>query len=354
MKASTDAYYSFSELLGNIKAFLRYSLKRWWLFVLAALIGIVCGYFYFEKQKPKYEAISTFILEDKSSGGGGGLASLASQFGINVGGSTGGNIFGGDNILNILKSKRIVQGVLLTSLDSTYPGNKTLSDLYLEFTGLKKSWSRNPILANVNYSNSNKRSIVQDSILSVIYEQVVSNNLLVERASKQGSIIKVQVTASNSMFATLMTQRLVNEASKLYMNIRTGAAEANIAELQSRSDSLLRLLNRKSFTAAANQPLDINPAVRTAVVPVEIANRDKTVLATLYAEVTKNLEASKMILSQERPVIQILDEPGLALENKRKGKLLVVSLGAFMAVAAVVAALLFTYVSKTPSKETSN
>jgi hypothetical protein len=81
----------------------------------------------------------------------------------------------------------------------------------------------------------------------------------------------------------------------------------------------LMLLNRKSFTAAASQPLDINPAMRTAVVVNEIATRDKTVLATLYSEVTKNLEASKLVLSQRTPVIQVLDRPTHLLVDKKKG-----------------------------------
>jgi uncharacterized protein involved in exopolysaccharide biosynthesis len=80
-------------------------------------------------------------------------------------------------------------------------------------------------------------------------------------------------------------------------------------------------LNNKSFAAAARQPLDINPGIRTAIVPVEIATRDKTVLATLYAEVTKNLEASKLLLSQQTPVIQLLDQPEHLLDDNKKGLL---------------------------------
>jgi hypothetical protein len=111
---------------------------------------------------------------------------------------------------------------------------------------------------------------------------------------------------------------MVRAAANLYLDIKTGTAQANISKLQRRSDSLLVLLNHKSYVAAANQPLDINPGVKSAVVPLEIVSRDKTVLATLYAEVTKNLEASKLILSQQTPVIQILDRPGQLLnDNKR-------------------------------------
>jgi hypothetical protein len=282
---------------------------------------------YYTIQKPKYEAVSTFILEEKSSGGG--LAGLASQFGFNVG-SLGGSssIFSGDNILSILKSKKVVTHVLLSPVDESRKDKETLADLYLEFSGLREVLQKKPSLSHINFHQSAKElSLVQDSVLNLIYETVVENNLTTERTSKQGTIIMVQVTAANRDFARLMTEKLVAEASKLYLDIRVGTAQENIRQLQRRSDSLLSLLNRKSFAAAAVQPLDINPGIKTAIVPVEIANRDKTVLATLYAEVTKNLEASKLLLSQQMPVIQSLDKPGHLLKDKRKGLVLLLLAG---------------------------
>jgi hypothetical protein len=133
-----------------------------------------------------------------------------------------------------------------------------------------------------------------------------------------------------------MAERLVDEAGKLYLNIRVGTAQENIRQLQSRSDSLLLMLNSKSYSTAASQPLDVNPGMKTASVPAEIGVRDKTVLATLYAEVTKNLEASKMLLSQQTPVIQLLDSPGYLLVDKKKGLFLL------LFVFSVVAGFLYT------------
>jgi hypothetical protein len=319
MKESTGDY-SLSDILIVLKAFFRYQINRFWLLFLVALIGGGLGVYYYFKQKPRYEATTTFILEDKSTAGG-GLAGLASQFGINVGSlNGGGSFFAGDNILNILKSKKVVQEVLLSQVQESSLGNQTLADLYLEFTGIKEAWQKKPLLARISFADVKKEiSPVRDSVLNAIYEKIINSYLSTDRASKQGSIIKVQVIASNSLFARLMTERLVEAAAKLYVDIKTGTAEANIQQLQRRSDSLLVALNRKSFSAAASQPLDINPAIRTAIVPSEIATRDKTVLATLYAEVTKNLEASKLILSQQSPVIQVLDRPEYLLVDKKKG-----------------------------------
>jgi uncharacterized protein involved in exopolysaccharide biosynthesis len=308
---------SSDELIKAGQLFFKYLLKRWWLFILFVATGVALGTAYYYRQKPKYQAVCTFILEEKSAGGG-GLSGLASQFGFNIGSLSGGSIFTGDNILNILKSKKVVEQVLLSKANDSSANGETLADLYLNFTGLKNSWRNKPALSGISFSNLGQLTTVQDSVLNAIHEGIVKNDLSAEKASKQGTIIRVQVTAANSQFARLMTERLVDAASKLYLDIRVGTAERNIQQLQRRSDSLLLLLNNKSYKAAASQPLDINPGIKTASVPVEIAMRDKTVLSTLYAEVTKNLEASKMLLSQQTPVIELLDRPEYLLKDLKK------------------------------------
>jgi hypothetical protein len=292
--------------------------------LIAAVLGAVIGAFLFSRQEAKYKAVSSFILEEKSAGAAGGLAGIASQFGISAGGlGGGGGIFAGDNILNILKSKYIIQKVLLSHIGETGSDSaKTIGDFYLEFTGLRKSWHNIPALANLNFTIPSKViTPIQDSVLNVIYENILQENLFVERAVKQGTIVKVQVTAPNSLFARLLTERIVSESGKLYTDIKTGTAQAHIDQLEKRADSLLYLLNRKSYTAAASQPLDVNPGLKESLVPGEISARDKSVLAALYAEVAKNLEMSKLLLSQQAPVIQLLDSPGYLLNDNKKGLL---------------------------------
>jgi hypothetical protein len=320
MDVQKEQYYSLNDMSVYMRSFFNYLLRKWVGILLFLFLGTGIGVFYYFNQKPKYTAVTTFILEEKSSSNG--LAGLASQFGFNVGSlSGGGSIFSGDNILEILKSKKVVQKVLLDKVGGTLANNnQTLIDYYLDFTGAHKKWMKSQRLAGINFSvSAGQFDAVHDSVLNSTYEHIVKKSLLAERLSKQGTIIKVQVTEADPLFARMMSERLVEEAGKLYLDIRTGAALANIQQLQNRSDSLLYLLNRKSYTAAASQPLDVNPGIKTAAVPLEIASRDKTVLATLYAEITKNLEASKLILSQQTPVIQQLDTPPLLLNDEKKG-----------------------------------
>jgi len=319
MEKNKEDYIALSELATSFKSFFVYLRKKIWWLVLAAFCGAGLGAIYYYIQKPKYEAVTTFILEEKSTGPG-GLAGLASQFGLNLGNvGSAGSLFTGDNILSILKSKKVVRQVLLSKVDESNSKSKTLADVYLDFSGRKKKWKGRPEFAGINFENgATSIQPVQDSILNDIYEEIVKKHLAAERTVKQGTIIKVQVTSINSVFARLMTERLVNEASKLYFDIRTGTSQESIARLQQRSDSLLIFLNTKSYRAAASQLLDINPGIKSAIVPAEIATRDKTVAATLYAEVTKNLEASRMLLAQQTPVIQILDTPGELLDDNKE------------------------------------
>src|SRR5689334_14472354 len=107
-----EDYYSISEVMLQAKALFRYLLNRWWILLLAVIAGAAPATWYYYRQKPKYKAEITFILEEKSSSNS-NLAGLASQFGFNVGSLSGGSMFSGDNILNILTSKKIVQEVLL-------------------------------------------------------------------------------------------------------------------------------------------------------------------------------------------------------------------------------------------------
>src|SRR5215213_6200439 len=134
MEEKKENFYSLTELVATFKSFLNFIVSRWWVLIISVLIGAGLGAIFYYNQKPKYIAQTTFILEEKAPDGG-GLASLASQFGFNIGNMGGGGIFSGDNILAILKSKKIVQKVLLSYVSDSGSNHRTMADLYIDFTG---------------------------------------------------------------------------------------------------------------------------------------------------------------------------------------------------------------------------
>lgn len=319
MKEDNEEFYSFNDNIIATKLFLKYLLKNKIYVLVIILLFAGLGVFgYYLIKKPKYEAVCTFILEEKQNGVG-GLSGLASQFGLDVG-SGGGSLFAGDNILEILRSRNIIQQALLSKIDSG--SNKKLIDLFIEFKGWKNKWSDNKRLHDINFfsvsSKTPSLSLQQDSILALVHKNLTEKSLSIERLVKKGSLIKVSVTLENDVFAKLLVERIIDDAKSMYVQIKTNNSNANVLRLEKKADSLLRLLNARSYQTAGSIVIDANPAVRTVAVPAEINQRDKVVLQTLYGEVVKNLELSRITLMQQTPVIEILDAPTYPLIDKSK------------------------------------
>ncbi len=318
----------------------------WWslrkLMLLTLLLSVGIAFLVYKIQKHKYESVVSFILEEKM-GGGGGISGIASQFGIDLGGIGGGaGIFSGDNVLDILKSRNIIERVLISKVDSSKNAQSiTLADLYYPL--LKKDIPD----ANFNTCIYGKPfTRLQDSVLYLIYDKIVEKNLTVDRLNKKGSIIQVSVISELEVFSKLFSDRLVNETIRFYVDQKTSVSNRNIIRLENRADSLLQILNNKSYQSASLQILDANTAFRSSTVPVELTQREKSVTFALFTEVVKNLEASRMGLASQTPIVNLLDTAKYPLVDRKPQLLLLLggTIAAVLAFSFIIA--FFFYPSK--------
>src|SRR5574343_245827 len=109
-------FISISKIQISFLYYVRYLMKKIALLISCSLIGAFVGYVIAIKTPTKFEASTTFIIEDSksSSNGLGGLASLAGQFGVDFGSGNGESFLSGDNILIYFKSPTLAREVLLT------------------------------------------------------------------------------------------------------------------------------------------------------------------------------------------------------------------------------------------------
>ena len=317
----------YSELKAVIQRFLNYFISQYKIILYITLITSALGLLYGKLQPSTYKATSTFIVEDKSGKGGGGLSGLASQFGIDVGGLTGGGagLFDGDNILEIIKSRSIIEKVLLTKMEepSSLKG-QTIADYYIQINNLAPAFeSKNINLKSLNFAgltDGAKHTIQQDSILYILYSRI-NKNLNVEKKSKKSTIITLEVVSGDQVFSKTFAEQLLKQTSDLYIDIKTGNLSRSINKIQQKADSLQNSLTgiyQKSFQAEnATKLYNVNSSLRINTSQTEIAARDKTVSSTLYAEVVKNLETLKLSLINQTPVIQVLDTPKYPLFDQR-------------------------------------
>jgi hypothetical protein len=328
------------DVIESIKRFFSYLRSQSKLIALCGFLGLVLPLIYRALQKPAYAASTTFILEEKSATGG-GLAGIASQVGLDLGSlGSGSSLFTGDNILDIIKSRVIIEKVLLTPISGN--SGKTLADLYLEFSGMGAD-----LPAPVSFAiPSVAHTVYQDSVLYVMYDQIARKNVSVDRLNKKGSIFKIVTVSQNQVFSKNFAERLLKETATYYVNVKTSTAAANVKRLQARGDSLLRVLNAKSYNAASFQILDPNVAFKSMSVPAEVSSRDKSIVFSIYAEVTKNLEMSRIALVSQTPVIQLLDVPKYPLMDDRKSYLFLGLVGFIAGIFAAIFLCLYLYTDK--------
>lgn len=343
-----DDEISVKELILRTQKWGIFLLGKWLIILACGLIGAGLGLTYSLYQTPKYVAELTFVLEDSKSGSLGAYSSLASQFGIDLGGGTGSGVFSGDNILEFLKSRLMVEKTLLSTLK--VDGKKqSLADLYIDMTGLRESWKKETGLKNLHFPDSlerNKFSLQQDSVLNVIHNKIIKKNLSVTKPDKNLSFISVECVSPNELFSKVFTERLVKEATDFYVQTKTKRSILTVGKLQAKADSLESLLNTKTYSVAASQDMNLNPARSMAGVRTELVTRDKVVLQTMYAEVVKNLELSRMAMAQETPIIQIVDIPILPLKIEKLGKFKGLVLGGMLAGFLAVAFLVLKHLYK--------
>lgn len=331
-----------SDLLALVNKVIKYLLSQYKLIGITTTITCLIAIGYWYQQTPTYRASATFIVEEGSSKGG-GLSGIASQFGIDIGSMMGGGgsgMFSGENIYEIMKSRLIIEKVLLSKIDSSEGAKgKSMADLYMQISGMQKALNKKgPEFAKLNFTNlkeDSKHTILQDSILNVLVQKIVTQNLAIDKQNKKTSIITISLTSSDQVFSKVFVEKLLIKTSELYIDIKTRNLSKNINKIQRKADSLQYSLNNIYDRSYINLSR-----------PQEATNRDKTVTYTLYGEVIKNLETLKISLINQTPLIQVLDLPQYPLIDQKYRLLILLPIGFIVGVLLSSLIAIFLYTEK--------
>jgi len=314
---------SLKEIILKVQELSSFLLSKWVTILIVGLVGGLLGFFYTNSQEPVYKAELSFALEEEKSGGMGGALGIASQFGFDLGGG-GGGAFAGDNLFQLMKSRSMVEKVLLSTV--TLKGkNQTLAEFYISFNKLREGWKGNAELEGIMYlpnADRSKFTLKQDSVLGQFYRTIISGPLTVDKLDKKSSIILVRFISENELFAKYFTEKLAKEVSDFYVDTKTKKSVQNLKILQHQTDSVRRALY--SALAGMASSIDANPNVNPArqklLVPSQTRQVDVEANTVILGELVKNLEISKVSLRRETPLIQIIDTPILPLPQEKMSK----------------------------------
>ncbi len=312
----------------NLEFIIRVLLKKWWLFFIVGLIAGLAGIYYASKQKINYESKLTFALDQGESTSG--AMSLAAQFGLNM--NTSNDVFAGDNIIEIMKSRRMVERALL-SVDTFQNKPYTFVEYYLQQNkepGLKEETETRSVHFPVGQSRGNF-SYAQDSVLYKVYNDFAKHYVDADKPDRKNNIYEVSVTNPDEKFTKDFTDTLVAETNKFYIEISTKKSRQTLDILEQRVAVMKGNVNSSIGNMAEIQDVNLNPAFSAAEVPVLKQQADVRVYSGAYAEMFKNLEVARYQYLKQIPLMQVIDAADYPMKKIKVSKSKTAIIFAFVA-----------------------
>ena len=259
-----EAPFSFSNWLGGwIKKIIQIARTHARLMITVAMVGGLLGLTYSILKPVRYQSEVTFLVEESKGIGGGMLSSLGGSLGVDIAGLTGsGNtVLSGDNVLELLKSNTFMATCLKTPYanDSNY----SLADKYADVYGYRKKWTGNSKIGReIFFGKVDKDIRLQDSLLKILIKRVEEKELGVVKPDKKLGFFKVSINTKDELLSLLIVERIIKISTDFYVNAKIGRLKKNVNRLEARTDSISKILNRRTYSATedARMLLNINPA----------------------------------------------------------------------------------------------
>jgi len=309
--------------------------RQWWLFLLIAGIAGIAGYWYARQQKAAYESYLSFALDEGGAEGGGGSAALglAAQFGLSVGAPQ--DVFTGDNILDIMLSRRMIEATLL-SVDTFDNKPMPMIEYYLQHEAADSKISQVHFAAG---GNRDGFSYLQDSVLYVTSQAFGKYFIEARRPDKKLNIFELMVTSHSEKFSKDFTDILIAETNRFYTEIRSKKSLGTLEILEKRLPDIKGKFDASVSNKAALQDANLNTAFEKAQVPLLQQESNAQVYGTAYAEMVKNMEVARFEYLKSIPLMQVIDEANYPMKKIVPAKLKTAAI--FAAIAIILFSMIY-------------
>ena len=285
-------------------------LKKKFLYIFVVLlIFFILGLVYSSNQNKKYEAVLSFIVEGQSeSSNFSSISGMASQFGFDFGGGSSSSYFSQQNVIELLKSRKIIESTL--SKKSTINNEEDV--LLNHYISINK-------MGDSDISPMSSKS--KDSIINIIWQQIINYRLDISYQNDDANILNLTYSSINSEFAKNFTVVVMEEMSKMYSKYQTEKTRQSLKNLELRSDSIFRELKKSERSLARVKDRNLRVINSSGRLDEIQYMRDVQVSNAIYLELIKNTELVKMNLLNETPIIQLIDVPVLPLKHNSRSNL---------------------------------
>ena len=327
--ANFDDQIDLKEILNKIKDYKKYLLINKFYILGLSITFAVFAFLLAINLDTKYKAELTFVVESDAGTSMSSLSGLASQFGFNLPSGGGDLVFSQNNIIELLKSRGIIVNTLMQRAEINGKVD-LLIEHYIEINQLKKKWEEYNNIKDISFSDN--IGYLHDSISGKIFDHIIEEKISVDIKSVDANIITLSYTSVDQYFAKKFVETLIDEMSRMYIQHKTAQANHTLEFISVRADSVFHELEIVEREFARTK--DINQRIIKATGRLKELQlmRQVQVLNTMYLELIKNMELSKLTLLNETPIINIIDKPILPLEEEKLSEIIAILIGLFLGV----------------------
>lgn len=290
------------------------------LILLFIVVGFLSGFIYSLFTQDLYVAEYKFLIKEDRPKSLNNV--FASSLGFDLKPIEDLSIYQTNTFSDLFESRNVIEKSLLKTVEIN---NEliTFADLYCKLSiqknDLKKYKNRFPV-----ESKRHSFSRDQDSILNLIYSDIVVNRLSVGRDKKNENIFVAELNSRSEFFSIKFLSVIFDVILDDYMSMKSRnikLIEVRVVDLKSEINELL-----KNKHLSQNSISRFNyDFLKSSEYDLEIDLKVK-----MLSELTTQLEISKLNFANNYQFIQIIDSPNNPLPVKKTSRVTFIFLGGFL------------------------
>ena len=266
---------------------------------LTIFITVFMSFTYVEHLlEPKYESYATILLPEKNNSNDlGGLANLATQFGVNMPTNPQVDLSSPSLFSELIYSRTFAEKILNKSFYTQKYGKKL------------------PLLAILTYGDI----LPEDGVDTLVTKALIPlGEILDFNQSSSSALSSIRVTTSEAAFSKQLADSVLNELEKLNLYYRNLSVRKKISFIEN------RILSAKNILQDLEQKLkrfnEENRQISSPSLQLELERRTREVEVQkgIYLTLRQQLELANIEEVQEASIVQVLDRPHIALKPSNK------------------------------------
>ena len=332
------------DLILQLRAYIR-EWKRNWLLILAFCLPALAFYLYRHfNTPPTYPATVSFMVNEDEGNTMSGMASILGQFGF---GRVGASRYNLDKILELSRSKHLIQKTLFESIEVNGKEDYIANHL-IESYELDERWAKTiPELLDFKFThdsipifNGHERKALKGTANLITGTPEDRDEALMANAySEKSSIMRLSIESVSEPVSIALSNYLYDALSDFYVTKSTEQQKQTYEIMQGKKDSILQALRSSEYQLANFKETNRDLIGQTARLKELRLQRDVQALTIMYGEALKNMEIADFTLQNSTPFVQVIDRPFAPIKPETsslvKSILLGILLGMFVGVCFV-------------------